>query len=112
MSHTFPPLPQHDHGSADDGLRRAISWVVLLGLAFWPRLWFLGFWIFGTPVRDAYNGWFVPLLGLLLLPWAALSYACMWTFGSDGVNGWEWIVVGLGLLIDAAFWVGGRRSLR
>jgi hypothetical protein len=112
MSHSIAPLPQHDHGDTDSFTVRAISWVLLLGLAFWPRLWFLGFWLFGPVIRDAYDGWFVPLLGLLLLPWLALSYACMWTFGADGVHGWEWAVVALGLLVDLVFWVGGRRSLQ
>jgi hypothetical protein len=103
-------LPQHEH--ADPGTSRVVLWVVLLGAAFWPRLWIIGFWIFSRELGDAFSGWIVPALGFVFLPWTTLIYATMWSIGSDSVNGWEWGAVAVALAIDIWFWVAARRSLR
>jgi hypothetical protein len=107
---SFTPLPQHK--SADPGTGRVVLWVVLLGVAFWPRLWIIGFWIFGRQLGDAFSGWIVPALGFLLLPWTTLLYAFMWSVNSDGVHGWEWSLVVVAFLVDVWFWAAARRSLR
>jgi hypothetical protein len=111
MSQSFTPLPQHkmEHGV---GTGRVVLWFVLAGVAFWPRLWIIGFWIFGSQIGDAFSGWIVPALGFIFLPWTTVIYAWMWSISSDGVNGWEWILVGGALLVDIVFWIAGRRSLR
>jgi hypothetical protein len=111
MSQSFTPLPQHK--SADPGTSRVVLWVVLLGVAFWPRLWILGFWIFDhRGLGQAFSTWVIPALGFLVLPWTTLLYAWMWSIGSDGVHGWEWITVVIAFVIDIWFWVAARRSLR
>jgi hypothetical protein len=56
-------------------------------------------WIFTNLVDRAFNGFVVPLLGLLFLPWTTLMYVLFWS-ARGGVNGWEWIFVVLGLLAD------------
>jgi hypothetical protein len=107
----YTPLPQHKKDSSA-GTGRIVLWLLLLGVAFWPRLWIIGFWIFGRQLGDAFSSWIVPAVGFFLVPWTTLLYAWMWSIGSDGVHSWEWIVVGLGLIVDIAFWIVGRRSLR
>jgi hypothetical protein len=109
MSQSFTPLPQH---KSTDSSSHWVLWSVLLGVAFWPRLWIIGFWIFGHQLGDAFDSWIVPALGFLFLPWTTLLYAWMWAIGSDAVHGWEWLLVGFAFLIDVWFWVAGRRSLR
>ena len=52
------------------------------------------------------------VLGFWFLPWSTLLYAWMWAVDSSSVTGWEWIVVGIGLLSDLFFWLAGRSSLR
>jgi hypothetical protein len=111
MSHSFTPLPQHE-SERELGTGRVVLWFVLAGVAFWPRLWILGFWIFGSQLGGAFSGWVVPALGFVFLPWTTLLYAWMWSVGSDGVVGWEWILVGGALIIDLVFWLAGRSSLR
>ena len=112
MSQPFTPLPQHQ-STPRAGTSRIVLWVVLLGVAFWPRLWILGFWIFDhRGLGHAFSTWIIPALGFVFLPWATLLYAWMWSIGSDGVHGWEWITVFVAFLIDVWFWVAGRRSLR
>ncbi len=116
MSHSIPPLPQHHVGgdatAGSPAFGRIVSWTVLLGLAFWPRLWIVGFWIFSDQIGNAFSSWVTPAIGLVLLPWTTLMYAVMWSIDSNTVSGWEWIVVGISFLIDVLFWLWGRRSLK
>jgi hypothetical protein len=104
------PLPQH-HQQRDVGTGRIVLWFVLVNVAFWPRLWILGFWLLSDKMGDAFSGWIVPALGFVFLPWTTLLYAWMWAIGSDAVTGWEWIIVAIGLLSDLFFWLAGRASL-
>ena len=67
-----------------------------------PRLAFLYAWIFTPRVTDAFDGGFwLPLLGLLLLPWTALGYVLAWSPVS-GVSGLGWAVVVVGFLLDVS----------
>ena len=81
--------------------------VLILGL-LGPRLAFLYAWIFTPRVTDAFAGGFwLPLLGLLFLPWMALGYVLAWA-PATGVSGVGWVVVAVGLLFDIASY--GSRS--
>jgi hypothetical protein len=111
MSDSFTPLPQHK-SEREAGTGRVVLWFILAGVAFWPRLWIIGFWIFGSQLGEAFSSWVVPAIGFVFLPWTTLLYAWMWSVGSDGVLGWEWILVGGAVLIDLFFWLAGRSSLR
>ena len=46
----------------------------------------------------------LPLLGILVVPWTTLAY--VWV-APGGVDGLEWILVGIGLLLDIGSWLGG-----
>jgi hypothetical protein len=63
-----------------------------------PRFALLLVWIFGDRVDLAFDSWFWPFLGLLFLPWTTLFYVFAWSPG--GVDGADWIFVGLGLALD------------
>jgi hypothetical protein len=110
MSHYVapPPARRAEYGS----LGQLMGWIVLLGLAFWPRLFILGFWIFARQIGDAFGSWVIPAIGFVVLPWTTLAYALIWGVGSDVVSGWEWIVVAAAFLVDILFWVASRRALR
>jgi hypothetical protein len=114
MSPSITPLPQHHTGGDTEttATGRIIAWTVLLGLAFWPRLWIIGFWIFSRQLGDAFSSWVIPAIGFVVLPWTTLIYAFMWGITSDGVFGWEWLAVGVAFLLDVLFWAWGRSSLR
>jgi hypothetical protein len=70
-----------------------------------PRFAFALVWIFGDRVEHAFDHWVWPLLLLLFLPWTGLAYVLMWS-AVGGVDGWEWVVVALGFLIDLASYSG------
>ena len=87
-------------------------WLWFLGLSFWPRLFIFGFWIFGSTIGKAFHhGWIVPVIGFLVAPWTTFTYAWMWGLTSNGVHGWEWIVVGFGVLLDLWMW-GSLQRIR
>ena len=59
-------------------------------------------WIFGSRVQLAFDSWIWPLLGLIFLPFTTIFYVLAWTPG--GVEGWDWVWVGLGLVLDIVKW--------
>ena len=75
--------------------------VLVLGV-LGPRLAFLYVWLFTPRITDAFAGnlW-LPLLGILLLPWTALAYVAAWST-TGGVTGIGWFVVALGFFLDLA----------
>ncbi len=89
-----------------------IALALLFLYAAFPRLWIIGFWIFGGMLGEAYSSWIVPAAGFLLAPWTTLLYAWMWAIGSSSVSGWEWFPVAIGLLLDAAFLAVAARMTR
>jgi hypothetical protein len=73
--------------------------LVTVGLG--PRIALALWWIFGSRVDLAFDSWIVPLLGLLFLPWTTLMYVIVWS-PIGGVEGAEWLLVALGLILDIA----------
>ena len=86
--------------------------LVFLLAIFAPRLALVFVWIFGDRVELAFDSWVWPLLGLIFLPWTTLMYVFLWTPGR-GVDGAEWILVGLAVAIDISSWAArsARRRL-
>jgi hypothetical protein len=76
--------------------------VFLLAL-FAPRVAFALMWIFGNDVDRAYGSWIWPLLLLIFLPWTGIMYTIMWD-PVQGVEGAEWVVVGLAVVVDLMSW--------
>ena len=104
------PLPTAgERGGASVG--RALGWLTVLSMMAWPRLFLLGFWIFGDLVGKAIHSSAVCVLGFLLLPTTTFAYAVMWGVSSDRVSGAEWIVVGIAFLVDLGVWAGLARLL-
>lgn len=75
-----------------------------------PRLALFFVWIFSGWLGSAFEGWAVPLLGFVLLPWTTLAYAAMWVYGRNGVTGFEWFLVVLAFLFDLTAYRGGRQA--
>ena len=85
--------------------------VALLGMAF-PRLVLLATWLFTSRVAVAFHhGLFLPLLGLLFLPFTTLMFVLAYAPGS-GVRGIGWLFVVLGFLVDLGSHGGGAKSAK
>jgi hypothetical protein len=84
--------------------------LVLIGL-FSPRLAIFLLAIFTNDLSRAFDSWLVPLLGFFLLPWTTLVYTLLWTT-SRHVNGIEWVLVGVAVLLDVGVIGGGQGRFR
>ena len=65
---------------------------------FGPRLAFLVYWLipYGQlKITAAFNGWVVPLLGLIFMPWTTFVYS--WVFP---VFGFDWFWLALAIVAD------------
>ena len=83
---------------------------VLFAGAF-PRLALLFVWIARPKLVDAaFDTWIWPLLGLCCFPFATLMYVILWRSG--GLDGWDWLWVGLAALFDLAHWAAGATQRR
>ncbi len=84
-------------------------------LLFGPRFATL-VWYIAQPARFnlAFNTIWIPCLGFIFLPWTLLTYLVAWQ-PVAGVEGFGWVVVGLGLLADIGTYsgsgYGNRRRL-
>ena len=64
-----------------------------------PRAAIAAIWIFGDRVDLAFGSWWLPLLGLLFLPWTTLAYLIAWQPG--GLDGnWDALLIVLGVGLD------------
>jgi len=80
--------------------------------AFFPRIAFLILWLARpTMVNTAFNGWFLPLLGLVFLPFTALMYVLL-VQGVGGLYGWDWLWLGVAVLLDISHYAGTGRYRR
>jgi hypothetical protein len=79
---------------------------VILGL-LGPRVAGAFWWIFAparwTGLAGAFEGFFVPLLGLIFLPWTTLTWVLV--YPAD-VSVFEWILLALAVFLDLAAWFG------
>jgi hypothetical protein len=82
--------------------------LVLLGPRFFGALW----WLF-QPARwqTAFNGWtggnlwwIWPVLGLIFVPWLTIMYVIV---SPGGIEGFDWVWLGLALFGDIASYGGG-----
>ena len=78
--------------------------VVLLGSAF-PRLALVITWIFTDRVDIAFDGWVLPLAGLIFLPYTTFFYVLAFA-PIAGVTGFGWFLVVLGFLLDVSSYAG------
>jgi CDP-diglyceride synthetase len=76
-----------------------------------PRLALVLVWIFTNLVDRAFEGFLLPLLGLIFLPLTTLIYVLAYR-PVTGVSGWGWFFVFLGLLFDLASYGGGALGRR
>ena len=64
-----------------------------------PRVAIAAVWIFGDRVELAFDSWWLPLLGLIFLPWTTLAYLIAWQPG--GLDGnWDALLIVLGVAVD------------
>jgi hypothetical protein len=74
---------------------------------FAPRVVLVLIWIFSNLVDRAFDGFLIPLLGLIFFPYATLFYVIAYSPVGGGLSGLGWVFVVLGFIFDIGHWVGG-----
>jgi hypothetical protein len=74
-------------------------------LVLGPRAGLVIYWL-GWPARwdAAFDTFIVPFIGWVLLPWTTLMYVLA---APDGVDGFDYVLLALGVLADLATLAGG-----
>lgn len=75
-------------------------------LAGAPRLGFILLWLARpVQVQTAFNdSFFIALLGLILAPWTALTYAFVYP---GGVTWFDWVFLAFAVMLDIGTYTGG-----
>ena len=77
--------------------------LIAMVAAFAPRLVILLAWLFSDRWDLVWDTWIWPLLGFVFLPYTTIMYVLVWNIAA-GVSGWDWLWIGLGLLLDIMKW--------
>ena len=78
-----------------------------------PRFAILVWWLFDASRWEAaFSSFWITFIGFLFAPWTTLAYVLVWS--PDGLRGFDWIILGLGILADIASYTSGQygRSTR
>ncbi len=96
--------------------------MILLGcllafsIAVAPRVVLVFAWLFSDRWDVVWQGqWIWPLLGIIFLPFTTVMYLLAWQPAGPGganIEGWDWMWIILGLILDLSKWMGlwGNRS--
>jgi hypothetical protein len=78
--------------------------LLLLG----PRVGIFFWWLL-EPARWslAFDTFIWPFLGFLFVPWTTLMYVVVFP---GGIDGFDWVWLGIGLAADVVSWTGGGYS--
>lgn len=71
-----------------------------------PRLTVVFLWIFTDLVQDAFDGWIVPLLGTIFLPFTTLTYLVVYWI-AEGNVAWGWMFVFIAFFFDLGSYASG-----
>ena len=74
---------------------------MVIGLA--PRLALIIMAIWGERIDAAFDSFIWPVLGWIFAPYTTIFYVLVWN-PVTGVSGWDWVWVGLGVLLDLMKW--------
>jgi hypothetical protein len=79
--------------------------------AFSARLALFLVWIFTDRLSIAFRSGWEGILGFIFLPYATLFYALVYQ-PHKGVDGFGWVIVALGILLDLSSHLSGSRAGR
>jgi hypothetical protein len=86
----------------------ACGCVVLLLASAFPRIALFLTWVFTDRIGIAFDGWLLPLAGLIFLPYTTFFYVLAYA-PIRGVSGIGWFFVVFGFLLDISSYTGGGR---
>jgi len=83
--------------------------VLMAGVS--PRFVMAFLWIFTDRLSIAFNSFFMGFAGFLLMPFTSVLYAMAYSPVTE-VQGFGWVLVGFGVLLDFGAWGASGREAR
>lgn len=72
-----------------------------------PRVAAIIWWLVDMSFFDrVFNTAFWPIVGIIFAPWTTLFYLFGWV-GSPGIQGWDYVLIVIGIVLDVATQGGG-----
>jgi hypothetical protein len=85
----------------------------VLFAAFAPRLLLIFLWIARPNLMgQAFETFLLPLLGFIFLPFTTLMWVLLWTGSNGSISGFDWVWLGIAVLLDLGHWAGGAANRR
>ena len=85
--------------------------LIALLAGFAPRLVIILAWLFSDRWDLVWDTWIWPLLGFIFLPYTTIMYVLVWNIAT-GVSGWDWLWIGIGVLLDIWKWASIANNRR
>lgn len=81
--------------------------------AFAPRLLLVFMWIARPNLMgQAFDTFIIPLLGFIFLPFTTLMWVLLWAGSGGSVTGFDWVWIGIAVLLDLGHYAGGAANRR
>ena len=85
--------------------------LLAFGIAVAPRVMLVIAWIFSDRWPIVWGGdWIAPLLGIIFLPFTTVMYMLVWK--PTGIDGWDWLWIILGFILDVTNWAQAAANRR
>lgn len=85
----------------------------VLFAAFAPRLLLIFLWIARPNLMgQAFETFLLPLLGFIFLPFTTLMWVLLWASSGGNVTGFDWVWIGIAVLLDLGHYAGGAANRR
>lgn len=80
--------------------------LVVLLAAFFPRVAVLLIWLARPVFFNAAIGPLLAIVGIIFAPFTTLMYVLLWNPTTGGIDGFDWVWLGLAFVIDMAGYAG------
>ncbi len=82
--------------------------LLILGLAF-PRIAIVFLWFLTSWFRGMFQGWLIPILAFLLLPYSLLWYSVVHNVFHGQWGLWQMLIMAVAVVVDVSSYGAARR---
>jgi hypothetical protein len=86
--------------------------LVIALIAAGPRIGMGLIWLFTDWVDRVFNGWVIPLLGIVLAPWTTMLYTIGYIVGGDTAVPWGIMGAIIGVFLDVMTYASSAKPVR
>lgn len=81
-------------------------------IALGPRLGMGFLWLFTDLVDRVFNGWVIPLVGIVFVPWTTLLYTLGYVLGDNAAVPWGVMGAIIGVFLDVMTYASSAKPVR